>query len=477
MGGLSARIFGMALLALPTLAQAQAPRPQNPERETLLANQSGQTIREVYAGDNAIDLLGAESIADRGTLRLRLGRGPCAVELRAIFADGSEERRRANLCEQRRVTFGDPAAPLREVLVRNATERALRELYVVPAASGPVAGTDRLSVAIAAGEEARLRLGRTRQCSFDLRAVFDDESEDVRRGVDLCRGMVVTLAEGAVPRRTLAVANIADAAIQGLYAIPETLAEEGRWGPERLGGDALGIGRSQTVTLRGQSCRWNLRVVYDDGTAEERRGADLCATPSLSFDGTGAPRPPQRRVVVVNAHRADIEELYLAPSATEDWGPDRLSEEVLARGGRREIVMRGGCEADLRIVFPDRQAAEERNRINLCQVPVIVLRPGWTLSDRLDAGPSTTPAPPAPGSTRLRNTARVPLIELYVDAPDSARGPDRLGATVLGAGETLDLMPPDGVGCRADLLAMFRDGREVRLPNTDLCGGEELNLP
>src|SRR5688500_1080265 len=113
MGGLSARIFGMALLALPTLAQAQAPRPQNPERETLLANQSGQTIREVYAGDNAIDLLGAESIADRGTLRLRLGRGPCAVELRAIFADGSEERRRANLCEQRRVTFGDPAAPLR----------------------------------------------------------------------------------------------------------------------------------------------------------------------------------------------------------------------------------------------------------------------------------------------------------------------------------------------------------------------------
>ncbi|HEY4254354.1 MAG TPA: hypothetical protein VGM87_24315 [Roseomonas sp.] len=467
----------MALLALPALAQAQAPRSQNPDRETLLVNHSGQTIREIYAAGSAVELLGADAIADGGTLRLRLGRGPCTVELRAVYADGGEERRRANLCEQRRVAFGDPTAPLRDMTVRNATERALRELYVAPAAPGPVTGADRLAAPVAPGEEARLRLGRTRQCAFDLRAVFDDESEDLRRGIDLCRAQVVTLAEAAVPRRAFILTNVADAPIQGLYAMPESLAEDGRWGPERLGGDPLGIGRTQSVTLRGQSCRWDLRAVYADGTAEERRGADLCTTPLLSLDGTGAPRPPQRRVVVINAHRADVEELYLAPSATEDWGPDRLGDENLARGERREILMRGGCEVDLRIVFPDRQAAEERNRINLCQVPVIVLRPGWTLAERLDAGPSTTQAPPAPGSTRLRNTARVPLVELYVDAPAAARGPDRLGATVLGAGETLDLMPPDGVGCRADLVAIFRDGREARLPDTDLCGGEELNLP
>jgi hypothetical protein len=476
----AARFLGLALLAAPTLAAAQAPRGQAPEREVVVVNQSGQTIRELYAGDNATELLGGDGIADRGTQRLRLGAGPCTIELRAYFADGGEERRRANLCAQPRIAFGDAAAPLRTLLLRNATGRGVRELYVAPAAPvapGPVAGTDRLQTVVPAGEEIRLRLGRTPQCAFDIRAVFEDESEDLRRGLDLCRNATVTLAEDAVPRRVLAITNLADAAIQGLYAVPEQLAAEGRWGPERLGGEALGIGRSQGVTLRGQACRWDLRAAYADGTAEERRGVDLCTTPALSLDGTGAPRPPQRRVVVVNAHRADVEELYLAPSATEDWGPDRLSEDALARGDRREILMRGGCEADLRIVFPGRSAAEERNRINLCQVPVIVLRPGWTVAERLDAGPGATPAPPAPGSTRLRNLARLPMVELYVAAPGTPRGPDRLGVTILGAGETLDLMPPDGIGCRADLLAVFRDGREVRRPDTDLCGGEELSLP
>jgi hypothetical protein len=219
-----------------------------------------------------------------------------------------------------------------------------------------------------------------------------------------------------------------------------------------------------------------MRAVYEDDAAEVKQGVDLCTTREVVFDGSGAPRPPERRVTLVNRHGAMVQEVYLSGTSEEDWGPDRLGEEVLPRGARREVSTRlRDCEADLRIVFEERRAAEERAGINLCEVAVIVLRPGWTLAERLDEGEAAETGPRA-GSVRLRNAGPLPVAELYADPPGAPRGPDRLGRTVLGAGETLDFAPPDGTGCRADLLAVFRDGRELRLPDTDLCAGVELVL-
>jgi hypothetical protein len=107
---------------------------------------------------------------------------------------------------------------------------------------------------------------------------------------------------------------------------------------------------------------------------------------------------------------------------------------------------------------------------------VVVLRPGWTLADRLDEGEEGADAGPRPGSVRLRNGAAVPVAELYADAPGAPRGPDRLGRTVLGVNETLDFAPPEGTPCLVDLVAVFRDGREMVLAGTDICAGVELVL-
>ncbi|MDT8263552.1 hypothetical protein RQ832_09865, partial [Roseomonas sp. DSM 102946] len=132
-------------------------------------------------------------------------------------------------------------------------------------------------------------------------------------------------------------------------------------------------------------------------------------------------------------------------------------------------------------VFPN-GAAEERREVDLCAETLIVFRPGWTVAARLDAG-LAEPPPPRPGSLRLRNAARVPVVQLYVDAPrkeDAAgepeRGPDRLGRNVLGVGETLDLAPPEPGACAARLLAVLRDGTEIRRDAIDLCSGQELAL-
>ena len=195
-----------------------------------------------------------------------------------------------------------------------------------------------------------------------------------------------------------------------------------------------------------------------------KQGIDLCRLREVAFDGSGAPRPPERRITLVNRHAAMVQEVYISGSAEEDWGPDRLGEEVLARGQRREVAARlRDCEADLRIVFEERRAAEERASINLCETPVIVLRPGWTLADRLDEGEAQDSGP-RPGSVRLRNAADVPVAELYAYPAGQDRGPDRLGRTVLGVGETLDFAPPDGVGCTAELAEPDAKLRDDRLP-------------
>ena len=52
---------------------------------------------------------------------------------------------------------------------------------------------------------------------------------------------------------------------------------------------------------------------------------------------------------------------------------------------------------------------------------------------------------------------------------------------MLGAGESLDFAAPEDLAvgpghCRADLTAVFRDGRELRLPGADFCTGQELVL-
>ncbi|MBR0674378.1 hypothetical protein [Neoroseomonas soli] len=471
------------LVLSPIIALAQpAPRaaaPQPPrEREATIVNQSGQTLRELFAAPPGAaefgpDLLGADTVPDRGNFRARIGGSQCTVEFRAVFQDGTEERRRQNICQNRRVQFGDPAIPLREATVRNETDTTVLQVFAAPPGTAG-RGPDRLGEnVIEPGRDFRIRLGRTRDCVFDVVAVFEDGEEETRQAVNLCRGPGVTFGDPGAPRREARVTNASDRTMREFYASARAPLA---WGPDRLGTDMVPPGAAFSLRLRGAACLWDMRAVYEDNAEEVKTGVDLCAQREIAFDGSGAPRPPERRVTLVNRHGAMVQEVYLSGSAEEDWGPDRLGEEVLPRGQRREVSARlRECEVDLRVVFEERRAAEERSGINLCEVAIIVLRPGWTLADRLDEGESPDTGP-RPGSVRLRNAAAIPVAELYTDAPGAPRGPDRLGRTVLGAGEALDFAPPEGVPCRADLIAVFRDGREVRLPDADLCAGVEVVL-
>lgn len=470
------------LVLAPFVAALAQPANRNAparEREATILNQTGQTLRELYVGAPGAeafgpDLLGADTVPDRGSFRARLGAAAdCLQEFRAVFQDGSEERRRQNICQNRRVQFGDPSIPLREATIRNETDAVILQIFAArPGANGR--GPDRLGdEVVEPSRELRIRLGRTRDCSFDLVAVYEDGEEEARNAVNLCRDPRVTFGDPNAPRRELRLSNTGDRTIREVYVSSRAPQQ---WGPDRAGDDLLPPGGVMTLRLRGAACLWDLRAVYEDGAEEVKHGVDLCRLREMALDGSGAPRPPDRRITLVNRHGATVQEVYLSGSSEEDWGPDRLGEDILPRNERREVGIRlRECEADLRIVFEDRRAAEERAAINLCETPVVVLRPGWTLAERLDEGEAPD-AGPRPGSVRLRNLGEVPVAELYADAPGTPRGPDRLGRTVLGVGEALDFAPPEGTPCEADLTIVFRDGREVAMPGTDLCAGVELPL-
>jgi hypothetical protein len=478
--------IGALLAALAWVAGAVAQTPpavnRGPgEREALIVNETGLTLRELYvfpsgSAEPGPDRLGTDTVATGQQFRARLGRSSaCFFDVRAVFAGGGvETRARVDLCATRRVTFGDPSAPQREALIFNDTDLVLRELYAF-APGAPSLGPDRLGAdVIPPGETARLRLGRTRDCVFSLLATYEDGTSERRERVDLCRTPRLAFGDPAIPWREGEVRNAAGATILRLFARP---AGAEPWGPDRLGAAVLRAGAAFPLRLRAAGCRLDLRAEYENGEAEEIAGHDFCAAPRLAFDGSRIPRPPLRSFVLVNRHGATLAEFYVSGTQEEEWGPDRLRGELL-RGARTEVAIAADCEVDLRAVFPN-GSAEERRAVDICETTLVVLRPGWTIAERVDegAGSAEAESPVRAGGVRLRNRGTTPVVELYAAAPGAPQGADRLGATVLGVGEALDFAPIRGEPCVMDVTAIFRDGRSWQSAALDLCAGVEVTLP
>jgi hypothetical protein len=368
-----------------------------------------------------------------------------------------------------------PQPPNRDVTVQNETDMVLRELYLA-APGAAERGPDRLGAeTVSPGANLRIRLGRTRDCAFDVTAVYADGSEEVRRRVDICRTPRLVLGDPSIPWREVAVANRSSVLLRELYARPRGPAA---WGPDRLGAEVIDPGAEFRLRLRSRDCVFDLRAVYGDEREEVKERQDLCANRSIAFDRSGIPRGPRRSATLANRHLATVQEIYVSSSAESDWGPDRLGSRTLPIGEDSTAEWEGACEVDIRIVFPN-GGAEERRELDACENPRIVLRPGWVLATEVgEEGPVPSPEAErtAPGGLRLRNAGPLPIIEVYAAPPGAPRGEDRLGADILPIGETLEVTPPDANACAADLVVVFRDGREVTRPGVDLCTGEEIEV-
>ncbi|MES2712933.1 MAG: hypothetical protein V4653_15230 [Pseudomonadota bacterium] len=173
------------------------------------------------------------------------------------------------------------------------------------------------------------------------------------------------------------------------YVSPST---DTNWGVDRLGRDVVPNGQSYAIRLPAGQCVNDIRVVYQDRRAEERRNLNTCTLTDVEFTGRstqaapGTPRPPGPGATppppastgpvaqgnpsfnLVNNTGRIIREAYASLSTESAWGEDRLGADTIAPGRNFPIRLpQGPCVYDVRIVLDNNQAQERRN-INLCDI-------------------------------------------------------------------------------------------------------------
>lgn len=189
-----------------------------------------------------------------------------------------------------RLREAQPAQPgplgEREVALANRSTLVITEIYVSPT-STDAWGEDRLGEAtLEPGRTLRLRLGRLRDCAFDLLVIYEDSSREERPAHNLCRsrqvafdGKARTLPQAALPVHQFLLANQSGRAIQQVFV---SAADAPDWGTDLLP-RAISVGENGTVTYRG-GCTVDIRIVFENRAAEERRGIDLCRRAGLSIE-------------------------------------------------------------------------------------------------------------------------------------------------------------------------------------------------
>jgi hypothetical protein len=174
----------------------------------------------------------------------------------------------------------------------------VQELYVTPAGDANW-GRDRLhGQRVAPGAAFRVLLRRDGNCIFDVRAVFADGRREERRGLNTCSLDDVAVGGPEAPRgaataqgnqlrpgedASFRLVNRGREAISALFATPSGDAD---WGQNRLPEGGVPAGTSSVIriartdTAQAQ-CLFDLRVVFADHRALEKRHADLCRITDL----------------------------------------------------------------------------------------------------------------------------------------------------------------------------------------------------
>jgi hypothetical protein len=131
-------------------------------------------------------------------------------------------------------------------------------------------------------------------CILDVRVTYQGGGEETRMGVNACglsqiafgrggagAGASVGGGAGAVvaPSRmgnpSFNFVNGTGLTIREVYV---SLSSDGNWGPDRLGANVLQPGQRLPVALpQGNVCAVDMRVVYMDGRAFERRRVETCS--------------------------------------------------------------------------------------------------------------------------------------------------------------------------------------------------------
>lgn len=182
-------------------------------------------------------------------------------------------------------------------------------------------------------------------------------------------------AAAQAPNPSFNVVNRTSSVINHVFATPAGVTA---WGRDRIGGRPIAPGQTGPIRLPADgNCVYDIRVVYANGQSDERRGLNTCNVDNVIFPASGGrnPTPTGRQQAaddpsfrLVNRGRSAINELYASADGEDNWGEDRLGEDIVAPGAARVVHLPNGqCLYDVRIVYANGEATEKR-RLNLCSI-------------------------------------------------------------------------------------------------------------
>lgn len=181
----------------------------------------------------------------------------------------------------------------------------------------------------------------------------------------------------SLPNPSFNVVNRTSATIKEVFA---TTAGMTTWGRNRLVDRTIAPGANAPIRLPADgNCVYDIRVVFEGGRTDGRRGLNTCNLDNVIFSNPG-PGPNGRGTVptgrqetgndptfrLVNRARSAVNELYATVDGAQDWGEDRLGDDTVAPGATHIVRLPNGqCVYDVRIVYASGEASEKR-RLNLC---------------------------------------------------------------------------------------------------------------
>ena len=336
-------------------------------------------------------------------------------------------------------------APERSLEILNRSDTTIRQVFVFsPGQAGRSEGPDRLGTdVLPAGRTFTLRLGRVATCQAQLRAVFEDSSEDTVP-VNICTTRQFVLDDDR--RRDIQLANDTDNTLTQVFIFERGNAEPG---PDRLGAATVAPNDSYRIRLRGfTACQVTVRAAFQGAPAETRQ-VDICAEPRLAF---GDASVPLREVTVTNRSSVTLQSVFV--SRTPNWGADRLGAAVVEPGQSFPMRLRSAeCQVRVRAVFQNRRE-EVRETVDVCAgQPVVFL-----------------------GARRmaLGSVYERPIQGIYLSAADAADwGPNQITAPLANGG-TAEIS--QDAGCEADLRVVFDNNAAEELRGFDMCRHAAITL-
>ncbi len=175
----------------------------------------------------------------------------------------------------------------------NRAGSTINEVYATPAGLANW-GRDRLANAnIPPGQTHPVRLPADGNCVYDIKVVYANGQSDERRALNTCSVESVTFPSGPSGRANAGNAGNTQQATndpsfrlvnRGRSDINEVYASAAgvdSWGRDRLGDDTVAAGATKVIRLPNGQCMYDVRVVFANGEATERRRLNLCTTTDL----------------------------------------------------------------------------------------------------------------------------------------------------------------------------------------------------